>query len=258
MPPADERAEPAPTEPTHHPDDSSALLRIEVAPTIDDESLLPGWINSRNHDLAAEIPSVEGHDQWIAIEITGATYDYRVSVVAVRDGKPVGPASEPAECVCNSEKLLALVDDRIDEAVAELRVAKLANATTPPLEPEPIPPGPVIVPEPEVVDDEGMGRRRPVGALGYTGIAVSILGAGALGAGIPLALRPDGPRGTPPTLERYSTHSPGIALAVGGGVALATGVTLLIVDRVRQRRRSVAVLPTFGPGRVGLSITRSF
>jgi hypothetical protein len=256
--PGDERAAPTSKEPAHRLDDSSSLLRIEVAARIDDASLLPDWITSRNPDLAQEIPTLQGHEQWIAIDIAGATYDYRVSVVAMRDGKPVRPMSEPVECVCNSEKLLALVDDRIDEAVAELRAAKLADVTMPP-EPEPTPPDPVIRPESEVIDDEEVdGHRRPLGALGYAGIAVGVLGVGALGAGIPLALRPDEMRGARPERERYSTHPPGIAMAVGGGVALATGVTLIIVDRVRHRRRSLAVLPTFGPGRVGLSITRSF
>lgn len=259
MSPGDKSAEPTPTatEPAPRPDDSSGLLRIEVASTIDDENLLPGWISSRNRDLAAEIPAIEGHDQWIAVEITGATYDYRVSVVAMRDGEPVGPTSEPIECVCNSEKLLALIDDRIDDAIAEFRAAKAADTRVLPPEPEPTPPGPVLVPQPEV-DGGGTGRRGPLGALGYTGIAVGVLGIGALGAGIPLALRPDEPRGNPPMLERHSTHSPGIALAISGGAALVTGITLLVVDRVRPRRRSLAVLPTFGSGRVGLSITRSF
>lgn len=252
----DGRAETASTEPTSQPDASTALLRITVGPTIVDRSLLPGWITSRNRDLAHEIPVVEGHDQWIAVEIAGATYDYRVSVVAMRDGKPVGSVGEPVRCICNGEKLLTLVDDRIDAAVAELRAVEPTEVAEPAAVVMPSPP--IVQEPPRAVAEADAPRRRPLGALGYTGIAVGVLGAGALGAGIPLAVRPDGLRGAPPTLERYSTRPPGIALAVGGGVALATGVTLLIVDGVRRRQRPVAFLPTFVPGRAGLTITRRF
>jgi hypothetical protein len=259
MSPGDEPAGPtSTTEPSDRPVSPSPLLRIQVQPTINDATLLPGWITSRNRDIAEKIPANEGQDQWVAVDITGATYDYRVSVRAMRDGTPVGRVSEPRACVCNSEKLLAMVDDQIDEAVAEFRATEPAEMAIPPREPEPTPAGPPIDLESEAIVEQDDAHRRRLGALGYTGIALGVVGAGALGAGIPLVLRPDEPRGSPPGLEQYSTHTPGIALAVSGGVALAAGVTLLIVDGVRRRQRSVAVLPTFGPGRAGLSITRSF
>ena len=243
-----------PSEPAPPAEGTPSALRVQVEPTIDDASLLPGWIVDRHPGIAEEIPSVEGHEQWIAVEISGATYDYHVSVVAMRDGAPLGTVGEPAACECTNEKLLELVDTRIAEVVEAFD----AQTPTEVQEPEP-----QVAPAPVTPTDPGKdsGRRRsPFGPLGYTGIGVAVLGVGLLGAGIPLAVRPDEPevRGDPPELYRSSTHPPGIALAVSGGAALAAAATLLVVDVVRRRRSSVAVLPVFGPRRAGLSIICRF
>lgn len=225
------------------PDAASGPLRIEVEPTIDDASTLSAWILERELEVAKTIPLAEGHEQWIAVNVGGATYDYRVSVVVMRDGLPLGPVSEPETCECNSEALLAMVDDRIAAKVEELR-AHPSKETSPP---EP----PIPVPKVSVTDDS----RRRSGAMGSVGIGVAVLGAGLLGVGVPLALRQDEIRGGPGRLiETRSIHDVGIGIAAVGGVALLTGVSLHVVDLVRRKQRAVAVVPTMGPRHAGLTI----
>ena len=47
-------------------------------------------------------------------------------------------------------------------------------------------------------------------------------------------------------------------MAVGGGLALATGVTLVVLDVVRRRKQRMAVLPTAAWRLVGVSAGRRF
>ena len=80
-------------------------LRVSVAPSIDDAALFPQWIAERNANAEQRLALPE-HEQWVAIEISGATYDYRITVVGYRDGEVVGATSEPVVCECTSEALL--------------------------------------------------------------------------------------------------------------------------------------------------------
>lgn len=235
---------PTPASPAAAPSAASDPLRVEIDPSIDDASLLAGWVLERDLGVAKEIPLVEGHEQWVAVQVSGATYDYRVSVTPMRDGVPLDPAKGPEVCECNSEALLALLDERIAAAAAELRAR--------PPEEEP-PPEPIHDPfSGQAVPDDHPKR---LTRLGSVGIGVAVLGAGLLSAGIPLVLRDDEFRGGAWQVpETRSTHGYGIGMAVGGGVALVAGVSLLAVDLVRQRQRRVAVVPTWGPRHAGLVV----
>lgn len=262
--PGDEHAgSPSPDRPSGPID---PVLRIHVEPTIEDARLLPRWIAGRSLPAAKRVPPREGHEQWIAVVIGGDTYDYRVSVVAMRDGEPVGPASAPEVCVCNSDELLALVHARIvaaAEALSEgppvLPRAPAIVTTHPPVTDPPVEAEPVQRTEPASnrVASDAKGRRR-LGPRGYAGIGLGVLGAGALGAGVPLILRPDVMRGPQGDAERLSTQPLGIAMAVGGGVALATGVVLLVVDLVRGRERSTSFVSRLESRQVSLSMRRRF
>lgn len=235
---------------------TSAPIRVDAASTIADANLYQQWVSERNPSIDTQLPSAEGHEQWISVEITGSTYDYHVTITAIRDGEAVGPAGEAVPCECNGEALLELIDEGIVRAVAQLHAL-------PPVEaPEPDELGVVEVTEepplaggPEIEEDHSPR----LGVLGYVGIGGGVLGAGTLGVGIPLIFRPpDDLRGEPPNLEERSTAIPGLVMAIGGGVALAAGVTLVVVDVVRHHRRRVAVLPSAGPRFVGASVGVKF
>lgn len=219
-------------------------LRVEVEPTIDDAKLLSGWIVERNLAVAKEIPLVQRHDQWVAVKIGGATYDYRVSVTPMRDGAPLDAMKDPEVCECNSEALLALLDERIAAAAAELRAR-------PPRASER---GRIQDPFWGTTTDDDRRRRKPR-SMGYAGIGVAVLGGGLLGSGLSLAFRRDEIRGEIGEIDTRSTHDTGIGLAVAGGATLVAGISLLAVDLVRQRKRRLAVAPTWGPRHAGLVLS---
>lgn len=47
-------------------------------------------------------------------------------------------------------------------------------------------------------------------------------------------------------------------MAIGGGVALAAGITLIVVDAVRHRKSKVALALRLGPRHAELSIVGRF
>lgn len=230
-------------------------IRVDVAPTIADAELYPGWIYNRNPEIEQDFPEASGHEQWIAVVLEGETYDYRVRVTAMRDGEPVGTAKEFVACECTNDELMGLVDEGIADALEQLRVLPAETATDDVGEPAVA----AIDEDPAKVD-----RPRRLGPLGYTGIGLVVLGAGALAGGIPLALREPTPNlagesdaGTA-TLTLVSTRPPGIAMAVGGGAVLLAGAALLIADRVKRRSATAVVVPTVGPRLVGASVSVGF
>lgn len=247
------------------------VLRVDVEPGIDDAALLRGWIADRHPGLPEALRDPGGtHAQGIAVRIAGSTYDYRVSVTAVRDGEPLGPNAEPTRCECTIEELLEQVDAGIEAAIEQLQ----APAPSPPAPSKPAPlPAPPAASTPEVVapaPSPEPSTREPspvrqldprssrLGPLGHAGVGVAVAGAGLSIAGIVLAVRPTQIRGEPGDVEIRDFRGGGLGVAVSGGVVLATGVALLVVDRVTVRRRATAWVPVLRPGMVGVSIARRF
>jgi hypothetical protein len=236
-------------------------LRVEVDPAIDDAALLPRWIADRHPLLAPASHEPEGAQvEWVAVQIAGSTYDYRVSITAMRARERLGDSTEPVRCECTTEELLALVDEGIARERERLRPPPPREpvAETIVARPEPEPPAPSL--EHATLAAPRRGR---LGALGRAGLGVSAMGAGMAIAGVSLGLRPNEIRGEPGSLEFVSTKSVGIGLSASGGVVLGTGLALLIIDLARSAHRppgprAVAIAPLGGPQRLGLSLTRRF
>lgn len=234
-------------------------LRVEVDPAIDDAALLPRWIADRHPRLALASRDPEGAQaQRVIVQIAGSTYDYRVSITAMRGSERLGATTEPARCECTTEELLAFVDEGILAASERLRPppSREPEAETSVARPEPEPPEPS-----RERPERDAPRRGRLGTLGHAGIGVSSMGAGMAIAGISLALRPDEIHGEPGSLEIVSTRRVGIGLSASGGVVLGTGLALLIVDVARAAHRrpgALAIAPFGGPHRLGLSLTRRF
>jgi hypothetical protein len=236
-------------------------LRVVVDGSIDDAALLSGWIAERHPGVAEALRGVEGvRTQWIVVQISGSTYDYQVSVTALREGVPLLPPAEPTRCECTTEELLALVDDGITAAVATLRTP-LSREPEPRLERAPVEPAirPSLSPPATTIErappDAPAGR---LGTIGHAGIGVGVLGAGLAIAGLTLALRPEQARGAPGQVETRDFRTAGIVVGTSGGVVLATGLALLVVDVVVPRERTTAVVPAVGPGHVGVGVMRRF
>lgn len=102
-------------------------------------------------------------------------------------------------------------------------------------------------------------KPKKIGPLGAIGIASAVVGLGATGAGIPLAMTPDQTRPAASGVERRTTRPAGLAL-VGVGTALViTGAVLVAVDVVRRKKaRRVSILPGLGPSSVTVSLSMRF
>ncbi|MCX4247875.1 hypothetical protein [Paraliomyxa miuraensis] len=250
MPPA--LAAPGPTTSPFAP--SSSPLHIAVESSVDDGELIKEWIEARNPDLAEKLRTSAAHEQWVSVTISGVTYDYAISVIPMRDGAPLEGAGGPLRCECNGERLLDLVDERIEWAVDKLRQTTLPS------------PPPPVVPTPSKRALEAANEPRP-GSSDHArrptrfqtmAIAVAAVGAGTLATGTALVLQRDGTRGEHPNGVGYTLQPPGIALIAVGAAALGAGVSLLIVEAIQGRKRAVAAAPTFGSRQAGISFVRHF
>ncbi|MCA9712049.1 MAG: hypothetical protein KDK70_39805 [Myxococcales bacterium] len=198
---------------------------MTVDPSIDDAALLPTWILERNPDMAERL-DVPGHVQWIAIRISGSTYDYRVTTTALRDGDVVGSAAEPVVCDGNSEALLGVIDEEIKRALLQLE-SMPAEVTASEPEPEPEPP-----PPPK--------QRTTLTKLGVGGIVTASLGVAGLGTGIAFVALGVRPVDDYPDWVERDHGPPGYALLSVGIAAMGAGAAMLALDLTRCKRRSDA------------------
>jgi hypothetical protein len=225
-------------------------LVVWVEPGVSDGERIGGWVEERGAVVLREHqPPLEPEDL-VRVAVRGGPYDYQIHIALLRRKRLLEDQLDVIVCECSSNEMLDRVGEAIDVGARRLTDAatrERAEAVVQPPEPAKEAPG----------EDTKEDRER-LGAMGYVGIGVGVLGAGVMASGILLTLRRDELRGEPGTLSRYSTRPPGIGLAVGGGVALAAGVALIVVDVVRHRKSRVAFAPAVGRGQAGLSIVGRF
>jgi len=244
---------------------SGASLRISVAPSIADAALIPAWLEEHNPGIGHALAR-PGHEQWIAVEIDGTTYDYRVTVTAMRDGEPLVPPSDPITCECNSESLLVLLDQEISAAVYRLRAIPVAVVAA--REPEPTPPAPTLTSAKGSQSlDAASSRRWSISRLGIAGGATGAFGVLAVGVGIAFAIV------EPREIDGWSRFERdfaplGYALVSVGSAALTGGVAMIVADATRPRgrsrhartnaRRALVVGPVFAERTLGVTLGRRF
>lgn len=218
----------APAEPTG--DDTSepnvgpttGPLRVTVDPAIDDATLVPKWIADRNPSLAPKLAAPD-HEQWVAVQIGGVTYDYRITVTPMRDGVAVGPEPTAVTCECNSQELLERVDQEIAKAVQQIQSASAAPEPEPEPQPEPEP-----EPEPE--------PRKRLSGLGIAGVVTGSVGIAALAGGVTMVVLGERDVGEPDYVYiQRDFRPPGYAALSVGAAALIAGATMLALD-LRCRR----------------------
>lgn len=194
-------------------------LRVTVEPRIEDATAIVQWIGERN---AARLKAPADPEEWIEVRIGGATYAYRVEVRAMRGGKPVGAAREPAACDCTSEEMLTLVDEEVARAVEEL--ARPVVEEPEPVEPEPeptVPPGGEPSEEP----------RKGLTWKGKTGAALAgVGGAGVIAGVVMIAMGEGAPLSGLQSFQRDLRNPAGYVTVGVGGALLVSGVTMLAVD----------------------------
>jgi hypothetical protein len=147
-----------------------------------------------------------------------------------------------------------------------------------PQRPPPPPPPPVIVerpavpPPPPPPPPAAPSRAPRIAAIATGAAGVALLG---IGAGFGLDARSkwssareqcgDGPSPLPCTAEGVSLRESAsrsatlsTVAAAAGVVALATGVTLYVVTRPRERPAAITVVPALGPGTAAVSLQGGF
>ena len=246
-------------------------------------------------EAAVEVQQVPGAVESIAVVVNadalklasrvrfhvraGATW--KVDDVAVVSGRAKQPASQPsvewwAEVLSSKAAVLMTFGSeaapRVDTAPAAKKPVVVAE--TPPVPPKPKPPPPVVKePEPvvtPVVVEEQLTERAPPAPMGLKVLSFSLMGAGAVAAGVGIALGVGSnaarsqflsaardsnglvtgiSRRDALALEEKSKTEAAIAnvLFVSGAALAATGVVLFVVD---LQKTKVVVMP--GPGGVAL------
>jgi hypothetical protein len=182
--------------------------------------------------------------------------DYQIDV-DISAGEQLARLDTIACPQCFERDIVAKVEEKHEMILAGLaRMLAKANEPAPSERPQ----------QPNTNEQpEASAKPKPIGALGGVGIGVAVLGVGTLVAGgIELGrgkIFDDRSTG----LETDSTfvdHRPvGGALLGVGAVVLAAGITMIVVDvvRAKKRRGSAGVaVPLLGPSIVGLGFTGQF
>jgi len=170
-------------------------------------------------------------------------------------GAPLADRTE-LECpLCTETELVARVEEQLDAVIELLRESHEQPEPEPTDDPnQALAPGPSEQPT-EPTDQPPPPVRQRAGMLG-TGITLLVVGGGAIGAGVGLAV-PEPKVDEDNPLDLITTRPIGYAVLAGGIAVAVTGavLTALAVERRRHATRSSASLtPYFDRGRAGLVV----
>jgi hypothetical protein len=216
---------PAPVE------DRGGSLVVEVDPSNLDPDNLRQWVQDRGAQVLAARAGVLGPEDEIRVHVAGQTFDYRVTVEIRRRGQELSQRPEPLVCGCNSAELLERLESKIGEAADLLLAAARAEQAV----------------EVEVVDGDDevqeaptrptpADRRRRLGRLGIAGVVVAGIGGAAAITGVAMAATGTRSVTTPDYFDR-DYRPAGYGFLGVGVTVLAGGLTMVVVDVVRCRRR---------------------
>lgn len=219
---------------TPGPSMTEVAVEVEVAPTIAEAAELRSWVDEEVHRTLAALPPEPARRGSLRIAIAGALYDYAVTLTIARDGEVIGAPLEWS-CECSNGELLARLREALPEVTRGLEVVQapqrrprsgLERAT--------------FEPDWGAMEQRDDQRRRGrLGAVGSTGVALTVLGASGVATGaafMVLDLRPP----TDAWVERRVYEPRGVATVGASTGVLLTGIVLLLLRRRTPARRSVA------------------
>jgi hypothetical protein len=232
--------------------DDSALLAHERPAVVEHTTL---FVREDATKALGQSPDVTLVDdpQAAAILVTLSWVSYEDSIygVAVHTQRPGEAARlvEQFECECINSGLAKAIVERLPAALGQL-------------EPPTTGPGPAVTgPATGPVDEPAV--RKPLGTMGKAGIGLLAAGvAGTITGGIVFAQQRRYDEDDPER-EVWSGRDfepPGVALMVTGGVIAATGLVLLVVDRVQARNdeKSGRGTARLTPSHRGMTLTLRF
>lgn len=222
-------------------DQSTPVIDVEVTTEGSDSVALEDAIGVH---VAAQLDAL-GQDaeqaQPLYIEIVVGWEDdaasiYAIGVTVERGGDVLG-RSDRSCAQCGTDEVFGQISTSIDDLVREQSSPSTEAAPQPTDTPRPAP-------------AQAPRRAHRLGALGWTGVALTCAGL-LVGAG-GIALWSKGRVIDPDTVnaaifEGTNYKPPGIALTLVGGAALASGIVMLVLDAKEGRRRRAAVATLFGP-----------
>lgn len=246
--------------PTTTSNASDEALRVTVDPHIEDATRIPGWVAERSAEVLDRLGEQPGHERWVEVQVGGETYAYRVTVTAMRDGKPVVSDQEAVVCECTSEELLELLASEVRRAVEELERPVAQELVEVEQDPSP------HEPDPPPGGNGSEGPRRPLTWRGKLGIGMTAVGGSGVIAGLAMILAGEQPllRSGAQIVESRDWRNPTGYVFLGVGAAvLAGGVVLWVLDaRPRKpppKRGGWAAAPWIpGRGEIGLGVAGRF
>ena len=200
-------------------------------------------VEANLNPMAARISLVETDPVEV---VRGVRVSLATDDVTLRDpsGDPRGPLL--ARCTaCSDAELSGLAIEAMWTAVEQYedRVRQAREAASAP-DSEP-------APEPEPVSEPEVSVKK-LTVVGWAGISMLLVGAGAVAGGAVLAI-PE------PTAESPVVLRPtGFVLLGGGSAALLSGAMLLTIDRRRARRSTLSVTPSYTAGFRGMVVRGRF
>jgi hypothetical protein len=219
------------------------------------DKLLPTWVSEAfvaDYDLRLvdDDDAAEATVQFVLSWASLDDLDWKIEVSVVRDGRTRFLDPFVCEQCPTEDEVAARIRQQMPQIVEMLRADKADRPAGDPAHGKGERPPDDLGPESR--------RRGDLDALGRVGIGSMSLGAAALIAGgVMIGLdRRGGANPFDESANGVALRPPGIGVAVGGGVALVTGIVLLAVDLRPDRKTAIA--PTLGRRLVGLSLTTRF
>lgn len=195
-------------------------LEVELDPSIPEASALSEWIAHEGSSALTELEPSDERRGTVRVSVTGALYEYAVSIAAMRDdGSP--PEVDAWACECTHDELLARIHTGVVAAAQALDPPTSTVAPSLP-PPSPSPPGPF--------EDLRLRGRLGLGLMAG-GTVTAVVGIALLGAGKKSWPAPDDVA----QRDFKDYRIPGVPTLVAGVGVLAAGAALYVLDRRRAR-----------------------
>lgn len=235
----------------------SLAVEVETDPAIPDASTLSAWIQQESLDALAKLELSSNHRGTIRVSVSGALYEYRVSITTILEGSTEEKSTEWS-CECSNDDLLTRIRADVQTAATALDEQIVApDHDDIGADEKSSPSSPVVTRAPTV-------PLRELQLRGKVGLGLMVGGSAGVLSGIVLM-------GVGVRSHEYNENSaklvyndyrvPGVPTFLVGASLLAAGATFLVFERRRARlQRDVAWMPHVTSGRrdIILGLTKRF
>jgi hypothetical protein len=217
-------------------------IEVKVEESFTNAATIRGWIEERASRTREQLEPKLAEGDLVRIVVRGGAFDYHISLELLREGKALAAEHQPSEiaCACSSDEMLETVAKAVEAGVRTLDESAKRERE----EAEAAAERQRRADEQRRLEAERKHQEAERGAgyrpskLGRTGIGILGVGGLVVVTGGIIAARPPQPLEYTPSLVR--DWSPlGYAVLGTGAAAVATGLTMLVVDVVRCRRDPV-------------------